>query len=291
MRVLSWYPLLCPQVLFKDRQGETNAFLETNPAVYIKSDGSFLALVRLVNYRKFHNRAFKMGGSLSESAYHLFTGQITAHGPSIQTSSPVRFDNTLPQYYSCWTGYEDIRFLDESRIICTSPTSSPDGKPVIVIGTLSDTATINIDTLCQPAQIEKNWMPFRVGSADFVLYSVCPLALKALHSPTPLTLHTAEELRGYHGSTNGIVWNAGFLFIVHSYNERSVHRWLYFDPVRRNYGFSEPFSFHSHSYIEFTCSLAVYNDVLYVGLGMNDDKAFLCSVETPDISVFKKYSF
>lgn len=290
MRVLSWFPLLCPQVLFKDRQGEPNAFLETNPAVHIRPDGSFLALVRLVNYRKFHNRAFKMGGPLSESAYHLFTGEITEYGPQIQTSANVTFVNALPQFYSCWTGYEDIRFLDESRIICTSPTSSRDGKPVIVYGRLTD-ATICIDALCPPSVIEKNWMPFRVGSTDFVLYSVCPLALKALHSSTPLTLHSAAELNGYHGSTNGIVWDSGYLFIVHAYTERTVHRWLYFDPVRRSYGFSEPFSFHPYSYIEFTCSLASYNDTLYVGLGVNDDKAYLCTVENPDISLFKKYSF
>jgi hypothetical protein len=290
MEVLEWYPLLTPQILFKDRQGETNAYLETNPALYIAPDATFICMVRLVNYRKFKNRNFKMGGALSESRYHMFRGAFGPKGPAVTESSPVTFTSSLPQYYSCWTGYEDIRFLDERRIICTSPTASPAGKPVLVTGVL-DGAKVSIDRLCLPAEIEKNWMPFRVGSADFVIYSVCPLALKGLNAAEPQILAPADELKGFHGSTNGIVWGTGFLFIIHTYAERTQHKWLYFDPVARRYGYSESFSFNSYSYIEFTCSLCAVGDALWVALGMNDDKAYLCRVASPDLATFKMQDF
>ena len=67
-----WYPLLCPQEVFVDKHNEFNAFIETNPAFWLNSDGSFILLVRLVNYRKFKNLAFKIGGKCSESKYYIF---------------------------------------------------------------------------------------------------------------------------------------------------------------------------------------------------------------------------
>lgn len=290
MNVKYMFPLLTPQILFKDRQKETNAFLETNPAVYVKDD-LFIILVRLVNYRKFRDKSFKMGGALSESLYHKFTARYTsAKGFEMLTSAPLVFKNTLPQYYSCWTGYEDIRFIDEKTVLCTSPTSSLTGAPVIVLGILEG-ETINIIKLCEPCKIEKNWMPFRVGETDFVLYSVYPLAIKTLTNPIPVNLHTASELKGYHGSTNGIKYNGGYLFIIHVFSDRSYHRWLYFDPINKKYGFSNPFTFHDYSYIEFTCSLVIYNESLFVGLGINDDKAYLCEVSHPLLSTFTNYDF
>lgn len=293
MIVKSWYPLICPQVLFKDRQDETNAYLETNPAMHINPDGTFVILVRLVNYRKFHNREFKMGGALSESRYHLFRGTVTEKGFDIIESMPIHFVNNFPQYYSCWTGYEDIRFLDASHILCTSPTSSPTGDPLLVQGVLQGN-TVTIETLCQPFQHpEKNWMPFRVqdSTADFVLYSVYPLALKGLYKMLPTILHEAEELKGFHGSSNGIPYKSGYLFLIHKYMDRTQHKWLLFDPVGRKYGFSESFSFHPYSYIEFTCSLSSYNGALYVGLGMNDALAYICQVVEPILEEFKYYNF
>lgn len=290
MDVKLWYPLLTPQILFKDRQKENNAYLETNPAIYVKDD-IFIILVRLVNYRKFCDRSFKMGGTLSESLYHKFTARYTdTKGFEILTSSPVVFINKLPQYYSCWTGYEDIRFIDDKNILCTSPTSSQAGNPVIVTGILEEN-TITITQLCMPHKIEKNWMPFRVGATDFVLYSVYPLAIKNLTNPTPRSLHTAEELKGYHGSTNGIHYNKGYLFIIHIYTDRTYHRWLYFDPINNKYGFSKSFTFHDYSYIEFTCSLVVYKERLFVGLGVNDDKAYICEVSHPVLTSFTYYEF
>ena len=111
-----------------------------------------------------------------------------------------------------------------------------------------------------------------------MIYSVYPLAIKALFNPVPTNLHSAEELIGYHGSTNGIDYDGGYLFIIHKYVDRSYHRWLYFDPLNRKYGFSNPFTFHDYSYIEFTCSLLQYKAGLFVGLGINDDKAYVCEV-------------
>jgi hypothetical protein len=280
--VLRWHPLTAPQILFRDKQGETNAFVETNPTFHIDNEtGRFLLLVRQVNYRKFHNRAFKMGGPVSNSVYHLFRGTLLPTGDLNYTeSTPVSFTNSLPQYESCWHGYEDIRMIDDRRFLCTAPQCSPTGAPVIVEGIL-DNNIATIHRLCEPSKIEKNWMPFTAGEKTFVLYSVSPLAIKVLSEPTIQELAPALELEGYHGSSNGISTPEGYLFLIHKYTTRTEHRWLLFDPQAKKYGVSAPFTFLPYSYIEFTCSLSEYKGRLYVGLGVNDDKAYLCVLPKP----------
>ena len=289
--VLRWHPLTAPQILFKDRQGETNAFMETNPTFHINADGTFLLLIRQVNYRKFHNRAFKMGGVFSESKYHLFRGKFSDTKELVYTeSSPVTFVDHLPQYDSCWHGYEDIRMIDDKRFLCTAPQASPTGSPVIVEGILEG-ATATIVRRCEPSTIEKNWMPFTAGAKTFVLYSVSPLAIKVLEDPAPKILAPAKELAGYHGSSNGIPVSQGYLFLIHKYGERTEHRWLLFSPQDKKYGVSAPFTFLPHSYIEFTCSLCEYKGELYIGLGVNDDKAYIVVVPKPAWFTFTPFSF
>lgn len=288
--VLRWHPLTAPQILFKDRQGETNAYVETNPTFHINADGTFLLLLRLVNYRKFHNRAFKMGGAYSDSLYYLFRGCISDTGDLLYTqSAPVTFVNPLLHYDSCWHGHEDIRMIDDKRFLCTAPQCSPSGSPVIVEGSLEGT-TATILRRCEPSKIEKNWMPFTAGTKTFVLYSVSPLAMKVLEYSTPFLLAPAPELAGYHGSSNGIQIAEGYLFLIHKYSERTEHRWLLFNPQAKKYGISAPFTFLPHSYIEFTCSLCEYKGDLYVGVGVNDDKAYVAVVPKPTWFAFTPFT-
>ena len=280
----NWLPLLTPQILFSDRQGQTNAFLETNPALWIEPDGSAIVCVRLVNYRKFKDRSFKMGGALSESKYHIFRGRMKDGMFEAQESSALEFVNALPLHPSCWTGYEDLRFLNSKQILCTAPQLSPRGLPVIALASL-DGSTATIQRVLPPSEQEKNWMPFlpQAGSRNFVLYSVSPLGLKQLEDGDVRILATADPLRGYHGSSNGVsIVGQGFLFLIHKYAARTEHAWLLFDPIGRRYGYSAPFVFLEHSYIEFTCSISLYEDMIHVALGVNDDKAYLCSVSVPD---------
>lgn len=297
--VLSWYPLLVPQQLFVDRQGETNAFYETNPAAIFSEDGTLCVAIRLVNYRKFHNRAFKMGGRFSESRYVLWRGTFNDTGfIPISDPTPIQWSNPFTTYGSEWTGYEDLRYLTPSQIIVTAPELSPRGEPRLVAATLStsaEAAKTTVTTLLEPsARPEKNWMPF---SAGHVVYSVCPFVVKRLETDVRATLVSEARLTplaGYHGSSNGVVYGSGQLFLIHKFTERTEHRWLFVDFAAGALAFSEPFTFLPHSYIEFTCSLALISSTsneLLIGLGVNDDKAFLIRVRGPDLSKFTEVMF
>lgn len=293
--VLSWHPLLVPQQTFVDRQGETNAFYETNPAAIFSEDGTLCVAIRLVNYRKFHTRAFKMGGRLSESRYVLWRGTFNDTGFSpISDPTPIKWSNAFPTHGSVWTGYEDIRFLTPSQIIVTAPELSPRGEPRLVAATLCGREA-TVTTLLEPSvRPEKNWMPF---STSHVVYSVCPFVVKRLETDVRATLVSEGRiapLAGYHGSSNGVVWESGHLFLIHKYTERTEHRWLFVDFSAGTLAFSELFTFLPHSYIEFTCSVAripAAPHELLIGLGVNDDKAFLIRVRGPEISTFTQLAF
>jgi hypothetical protein len=178
--------------------------------------------------------------------------------------------------------------IDDKRFLCTAPECSTTGAPIIVEGVLEGT-TATILRRCEPSKIEKNWMPFTAGTKTFVLYSVSPLAIKVLEDSAIQEVAPAPELDGYHGSSNGIQTPEGYLFLIHKYAEKTEHRWLLFNPMAKKYGVSPSFTFLPHSYIEFTCSLSEYKGNLYVGLGVNDDKAYVCVVPKPTWFAFKYF--
>lgn len=293
LRVRAWHPLVCPQRIFKDCYGNSNAYADTNPACYIEPDGSCVILVRQVNYRKFQDRSFTLGEKgKSTTCYHCFRGMYKDHRLDIQSSFPMSVTDMCPKYLSCWHGAEDIRFLDTTRILATYPEYNPVGYPCMVEGYIhGDSMTFT--RVLEPSAIEKNWMPFTgADGAPWVVYSVYPLTIKRLDSPTLVPLHTSTDLSmldGYHGSTNGIRYKDGWLFLVHIYKERSAHRWLYICPKTDNnrsiVAYSDAFVFLPYSYIEFPCSLSNYDDELLIGLGVNDDKAFLVSVDIGDVAL------
>jgi len=207
----------------------------------------------------------------------------------------MKWSNTFPTYGSVWTGYEDIRFLTPSQIIATAPELSPRGEPRLVAASLDMGAKATITTLFEPSSHpEKNWMPF---STSHVVYSVCPFVVKRLETDVRATLVSEAQLAplaGYHGSSNGVVYGSGHLFLIHKYTERSEHRWIFIDFATAVLAFSEPFTFLPHSYIEFTCSVAripAAPHELLIGLGVNDDKAFLIRVRGPDLSAFTRVLF
>ena len=292
--VRSWWPVICPQRTFVDRQGEANAYLETNPALWIEPDGTFILLVRLVNYRKFVGRAFKMGGANSVSLYHICRGTMDSSGnPVVTSAAALEFTHIFQKYPTVWFGFEDLRFLNSKQVLVTCPELNPTGNARLVLGELRD-STVILTNLLEPSRIEKNWMPFRVGGAEFVIYSVAPLAIKRtyLDDVTIVSSKGDAVLAGYHGSSNGVLLDSGaYLFLIHVFSERTAHRWLVFDPAARRYGVSAEFVFLSSSYIEFTCSLSVWNSACYVGLGVNDDKAFITRVDMPETEKFLYFAF
>jgi hypothetical protein len=191
-----------------------------------------------------------------------------------------------PSYPTYWLGMEDIRFCDASTILLTVPEKNPSGNPCIFRGTLEGSQIHSI-TRCNPSHVEKNWMPFTtVEGISKVIYSVQPFQIKdILTDSKELIPFNTPDLEGYHGSTNGIVFEDTWrLFLIHTNKERSYHRWFLYNPDTMEVRYSKPFIFFQYSYIEFPCSLCEYNGTIYISLGVNDDKAYILTVEKAEIS-------
>ena len=280
IHTVNFVPIICPQRQFRDKTGTPNAYVDTNPSLYVDSSGNTTILVRQVNYRKFKDRSFFVGENQSRSEYYAFYGTYTNGKFSMQTHMPVTSETALQRHPTYWYGPEDIRFIDGETILATYPELGPGGNPRIVVGNCAEQGKLYFTHLLDGHQVEKNWMPFTYMNTTFVVYSVSPLCVRPLRANEMITIHPLPDLAGYHGSTNGIPFRRGFLFLIHKYDTKTEHRWLYIQLHDRAFAYSEPFTFFEHSYIEFPCSLVELPDkMLAISLGVNDCMAYIAVVE------------
>lgn len=273
--------LLGPEKFFVDKQNQPNSYNDTNPSLYISIDGYITILIRQVNYRKFSNKTFTLGQDKSISKYVIMSGNNFDE----LITKDIQYDwNNFPKYNTYWEGMEDIRFINDKLLLVTVPERNSNGNPCIFLAELftDKISTIKLLQPLNPHITEKNWMPYTFNDTHQVIYSVSPFTTKSLadddKKEIELDQKMKEELSGYHGSTNGVKYNNEILFLVHKYELKSYHRWLTFNPSTLNIKISEPFVFYKHSYIEFPCSLVMYNNKLYISLGINDNKAIIVTI-------------
>jgi hypothetical protein len=288
----SWLPLICPQRQFRDKEGSPNAYVDTNPSLFVDSEGNTTILIRQVNYRKFKDRSFIMGEGHSVSQYHILRGNYKNGKFNLDWEASADTHTPMQKYPTYWYGPEDIRFVDEHIILAIYPELSPGGNPRMVLGNLDTNKTMTFRSLLEGSDVEKNWMPFTYQDTQLAVYSVSPLTIKPLNSFELTTLHLAPELAGYHGSTNGIPFKGGFLFLIHKYTNKTEHRWLYLNMREKQVSFSEAFVFFRHSYIEFPCSLVELPDgKLAISMGINDDKAMIAILDKSAVQLCEAFSF
>jgi hypothetical protein len=260
--------------------------VDTNPSLYVDSSGNTTILVRQVNYRKFKDRSFFVGENQSRSIYYKMDALYTNSSFKIGEGSPLHHETTLQTYPTYWYGPEDIRFVTANTILGTYPELGPGGNPRVVFGKITDTGSVQFTELLGGGPIEKNWMPFLHCDSPYIIYSVSPLVIRPLRSTESVTLHPLSDLEGYHGSTNGIQYRGGYLFLIHKYTQKSEHRWLYINLHTRHVAYSEPFAFFAHSYIEFPCSLVELPDKkIAISLGVNDSMAYIALIDPNSIEL------
>jgi hypothetical protein len=287
-------PIIIPPVCFLDIFENTSSFFEMNPSMFINENGNVKILIRYVNYLKFNDKKFTLLGNKSTSLYFIIKGNIF-------DNKKLNLDNyefnsiqhiyNLPIFNSYWLGLEDIRFLNENKIIVTVPELNEGGKPSIFKADIDyDNNIISNFNSCYPNIIEKNWMPYQDKGLWKVIYSLSPFKIKSIENNDLQEINISEIIRNqleeYHGSTNGIYFCDNLderLFLIHVNREKTYHRWLLFNLKTHDIKLSEEFVFFNHSYIEFTCSLCKYKDRVFVSLGVNDNKAFIIELTIDDI--------
>ena len=281
-------PIIIPQLYFQDIYNNTNNYVEMNPSLFIEENGNVIILVRCVNYKKFNNKQFILYETNSNSVYYILKGNIKDREKlDIENFEYkiLEFEYNLPTYPTYWFGLEDIRFINSNTILVNVPELNEGGKPSIFKAELNENKITNFMP-CKPnSNTEKNWMPY---NDEKVIYSLHPFMIKNIEDDLieeiPISESLKDKLKGYHGSTNGItINNDEKLFLIHINREKTYHRWLLLNIKTNDIELSEEFLFFKNTYIEFTCSLSMFKNRIFVSLGINDDKAFIIETCFEDI--------
>ena len=281
-------PIIIPQLYFQDIYNNTNNYVEMNPSLFIEENGNVIILVRCVNYKKFNNKQFILYETNSNSVYYILKGNIKDREKlDIENFEYkiLEFEYNLPTYPTYWFGLEDIRFINSNTILVNVPELNEGGKPSIFKAELNENKITNFMP-CKPnSNTEKNWMPY---NDEKVIYSLHPFMIKNIEDDLieeiPISESLKDKLKGYHGSTNGItINNDEKLFLIHINREKTYHRWLLLNIKTNDIELSEDFLFFKNTYIEFTCSLSMFKNRIFVSLGINDDKAFIIETCFEDI--------
>jgi len=285
-------PIIGPQICFQDKYNNRNNYVEMNPSLSIDENGNTIILVRCVNYKKFSNKEFILYQDNSKSVYYLLKGKIKDREKVDIEKFEYQIINVeynLPTYPTYWFGLEDIRFTNANAnvILVNVPELHEGGKPSIFKAELNGNKITNF-IQCKPNNNpEKNWMPYNDKK---VVYSLQPFIIKSLEEDDMQEIFISEsmkeKLEGYHGSTNGIPFfqsPTDFLFLVHVNREKTYHRWLLFNTITNDIQISEEFLFFKNTYIEFICSLSIYNERIFISLGANDVNAFIIETCIEDI--------
>ena len=141
------FPVIIPTNPYTDRFGNYNSYVEMNPSLYIKEDGSFVILVRTVNYLKYKNKSFTIYGDSSRSIYSIMRGNIEDFDTYTVKQLDVQYN--IPQQWSLWYGVEDIRFIDETTVLACIPECN-NSNPCIFKGTLTDNVLTSFEK-CSPS--------------------------------------------------------------------------------------------------------------------------------------------
>ena len=283
-------PIMVPQVCFHDKYNNINSYIEMNPSISIDETGKVMILVRCVNYKKYKELKFTLYGQISNSIFYIITGNLNKTNKLDIESfdyNILNYEYNLPIYPTLWKGLEDIRFIDDKNILVIVPELNTSGNPSIYKAEINQN-TINNFTSCKPDIIEKNWMPYFDNTSHKVIYSLNPFLIKSIENDDFKEIEISNEnkikLKGYHGSTNGIVLNNNErLFLIHINKEITYHCWLLFNIETNDILLSKEFIFFKNSYIEFPCSLSKYNDRIFISIGINDSKAFIIETTNTDI--------
>jgi hypothetical protein len=286
-------PIVVPQKYYVDHYRLHNAFFENNLSLYIHNDDIIL-LIRHVNYRKFKNQNYTVGGPTSISHYSMMVGKMDGEKFGSLTHYDIIYDwNGFPDTYAYNTGMDDIRFINHRDLLIICCDRNISGKKCIFHATL-DTNIITLRERLQPSVLEKNWMPYKHNDKDFVIYHVSPFTIKSIFEDDRKVISlpdtTNEKLQGYHGSTNGIAYKGNLLFLIHKWTEENGctkinHRWVLFDPDNETVEVSDAFSFFKYTFLEFNCSIQFYNGLYYLSLAINEDKIYVVVLTADMITI------
>jgi hypothetical protein len=140
-----------------------------------------------------------------------------------------------------------------------------------------------------PRQNEKNWMPKVIGEALRFIYKCDPARIVDEEARTVVETTSSIAADDFRGGTQSIVFDGGWLALIHEVSEREKlryyqHRFVWFDSSSQLRRVSLPFFFMRKG-VEFAAGLARHPDGrgLLISFGVGDNEAWIATVGAGDV--------
>ncbi|MGD0665680.1 MAG: CDC27 family protein, partial [Rhabdochlamydiaceae bacterium] len=200
-------------------------------------------------------------------------------------------------------GLDDCRIFEfngRNWFTCTTSDTNPTGNYQISLCRLSEDKSGDVDQLVpllgpDPNRCEKNWAPIVIDHELMLIYSYDPFIVYKPNLSTGrcdkvFSYNPSHDLSSLRGSTPPIIFDGGYLILVHEvshmddHTRRYYHRFVYLSENFTIQKVSKPFIF-KHSGIEFSCGMTLNHagNELIIGVGIEDNEAYLCRVDIETI--------
>lgn len=271
-----------------------------NPSI-LKTENGYEVICRSVNYTQ---RGAKEFETIDPSGYFNTRNFLVDYTPEFQ----VLFQNEivedlvrdrLPSINVL--GLEDPRIFEyqgSSWFTCTTRDNTPDGVPKISVCKIGSNGHVEKMILLQgpdPYRCEKNWLPFVKDNEVHVIYSYDPFIIYQVDMETgecklDLSYEPTHDYSQFRGSAGPIPFDGGYLVLIHEvthFPDQSrcyLHRFLHLDHRFFIKRVSKPFTF-LHQGVEFCGSMTLNHEGthLILAIGIEDNKAYLCTVDLKTI--------
>lgn len=297
-----------PNVRFKEieinppkKEGSSECYFPMNPSI-CKVQNGYQVICRTVNYQK---QALR-NASTAEDGVCRTRNFLIEYTKDFIPISHLEIEDILrdkESAYSCqYQGMEDCRlfpYRGSSWFTCTIPAEISymalcrlsDGENGGKGSIESFTPLLGPD----PLRSEKNWLPFKMDGKLHLLYSSDPFTVYqpelSTGNCTPIFKYDpVYDFSQFRGSAAPILFNEGYLMIIHEVNSRQdgsrvyTHRFVFLDEHFQIEKISMPFTF-KHQGVEFCCGMTLNHaeDELIMTIGIEDAQAWFVFMGVGDV--------
>lgn len=270
-----------------------SGWYEFNPSI-IQMNGEYVASLRTTNY------------TVNDQGYYILPENVTISQSvnymlnlgtdfSIKKVTKINDISVYNKYEgSRFQGLEDIILFENNNDICFTCTTLDTNQnriPQISLCKLNN--NYEVDTkypLDSPnGNMQKNWLPFMHNDKLFLIYSYEPFIIFE-HIQDSLYIQICNKkynlnFGGFKGSTAPIIFDNGYLFIIHETHNINVnlrcylHRFIWMTSDFEIKSISHPWHLQ-HFGIEFCRSMCwSYNKEIIITYGIKDKEAYIGIVD------------
>ncbi len=271
-----------------------------NPSI-LKTGNGYRVVCRSVNYTQKGAKEFE---TIDPTGYFNTRNFLLEYTKQFQLLSQNEIVENLVRSrlpFCNVLGLEDPRifeFQGATWFTCTTRDNTSDGVPRVSLCKIGSDAEVETMVLLHgpdPMRCEKNWLPFIKDEALRIIYSYDPFTiyqpdLETGECKLDLRYEPTWDLTQFRGSAGPIPFDNGYLVLVHEvvhfpdYTRCYLHRFVYLDHRFFAMNISKPFTF-LHQGVEFCGSMTLNHEGthLILALGIEDNKAYLCTVDLKTI--------